>query len=391
MTGPRGPWEEERLARAALTRVAEPGDPLVGGWLARAGPGEVWAALREGGPAPPGASPRRWAGLLLRAREADPVRDLAAVARLGGRFLCPGDREWPGQLADLEAAAPVGLWVRGACSLRLVALRSVAVVGARACTEYGAHVAAELAGGLAAGGWAVVSGAAHGVDGAAHRGALAADGCTVAVLACGVDVGYPAAHAELLRSVAARGLVVAELPPGERPTRSRFVQRNRLIAALTRGTVVVEAARRSGALITARAAERLGRHLMAVPGPVTSALSEGTHLLLREGAVPVAGAEEVTELAGAMGELAAEPQAPAVPRDLLAPETAQVLDALPATRPAAVGEVARGACTSPRAAAARLRELHALGFVERAGPLWQLARPGPRPAGGAREEADPPK
>ncbi|WP_059011684.1 DNA-processing protein DprA [Streptomyces specialis] len=379
--------EETRRARAALARTVEPGDEVVGRWLARLGPVEVWQALRADGPPPEGMSADRWAGLRSRARHAEPGRDLERIVRLGGRFVCPGDREWPSQLDDLGVAAPVGLWVRGACSLRFVSLRSVALVGARACTDYGAHVAAELGTSLAERGWTVVSGAAFGVDAAAHRGALAVGGSTVAVLACGVDVPYPAAHAELLGSIVGGGLLVAELPPGDRPTRSRFVQRNRVIAALTRGTVVVEAARRSGSLITARQAGRLGRHLMAVPGPVTSGLSAGTHRLIREEATLVADAAAVIELVGDMGELACAPDEPAVPRDLLSRPAGEVLDALPADSAVAVEEVARGACTSPAAALARLRELNTLGFVERVGELWRVSRAGPRHADEPRARA----
>ncbi|RKN38778.1 DNA-processing protein DprA [Streptomyces hoynatensis] len=371
----------DRLARAALTRIAEPGDETVGRWVAELGPAEVWEAVCEDRRLP-AASADRWAGLRLRAARAAPERDLRVIARLGGRFLCPGDREWPTQLDALGAARPLGLWVRGACSLRFVALRSVALVGARACTDYGTHVACECAGALAERGWTVVSGAAYGIDAAAHRGALAAGGPTVAVLACGVDVDYPAAHQELLRAIAECGLVLAELPPGEHPTRGRFVQRNRVIAALTRGTVVVEAARRSGSLNTARHARRLGRHLMAVPGPVTSGLSAGTLRLLREDAVPVGDAAQIVELVGDIGELAEEKEAAVVPRDLLAPQAGLVLDALPVSRPTEAAEVARRACTSERAALARLRELSTLGFVERVGDRWQLRR-------GAGRHAEP--
>ncbi len=178
------------------------------------------------------------------------------------------EAEWPGQLDDLGDARPLGLWVRGTADLRLWALRSVALVGARACTEYGAFMAATLAAGLAEKGWIVVSGGAYGIDGAAHRGVLGAGGATVAVLACGVDRPYPRGHAGLIGRIAEQGLVVGELPPGEHPTPSRFILRNRVIAALTRGTVVVEAALRSGSLVTARAARRLGRHTIGVPTPL---------------------------------------------------------------------------------------------------------------------------
>ncbi|MEV5510937.1 DNA-processing protein DprA, partial [Streptomyces orinoci] len=226
-----GVGQEERLARAALARLTEPGDETVGRWLRELGPVRLLRALTGQEPPPRGARAERLAGYRARAAALDPAGDLAAVARLGGRFICPGEAEWPGQLDDLGDARPVGLWVRGSANVRMWALRSVAVVGARACSDYGSHVAALLGAGLAERGWVVVSGAAYGVDGAAHRGALAADGATVAMLACGVDVPYPRGHTELLGRIAEQGLILAELPPGGHPTRSRFVLRNRVIAA----------------------------------------------------------------------------------------------------------------------------------------------------------------
>lgn len=259
----------ELSARVLLTRVLEPGDASGGRWVRELGAVAVARRLRDGGPRLAGFSDKRWAGLCARAAQSDPARDLAAARAAGVRFVCPGTPEWPAQLDDLGDARPLGLWVRGRPSLRLWALRSVAVVGARACTEYGAHMAAHLAAGLADRGWVVVSGGAYGVDGAAHRGALGSSGATVAVLACGVDRPYPRGHAALIDRIAEQGLVVGELPPGDHPTPSRFVVRNRVIAALTRGTVVVEAAYRSGSLATARAAQRLGRHTMGVPTPLS--------------------------------------------------------------------------------------------------------------------------
>jgi DNA processing protein len=363
--------DEERLARAALARIGEPGDTLVGWWLAEYGPVETVRALRAEQPLG-GASEERWAGLRLRARTARPEEDLAAIGAFGGRFICPGDGEWPCQLDDLGNARPIGLWVRGRPSLRLWALRSVAVVGARACTDYGAHVASVLGAGLAERGWTVVSGAAYGVDGAVHRGALAVDGATVGVLACGVDVAYPRGNRELIARIAEQGLLAAELAPGDHPTRSRFVLRNRVIAALTRGTVVVEAELRSGSLVTARWAVRLGRHAMAVPGAVTSGLSAGTHQLLRREGEVVTDAAEVIELVGQMGELAPERSGPAVPRDLLHPTAAQVLEALPAQGAVTVPWVAHAAGTPVDTTRARLQELRSLGFVERAGEYWKL-------------------
>ncbi|GHI04573.1 DNA polymerase III subunit beta [Streptomyces cellostaticus] len=373
MTAEDGPGEE-LVGRVFLARVVEPGDEVGGRWLREFGVGEVVRRLRRGGEPLPGVSAPRWAGLLARAGRAEPERDLEVARAAGMRFVCPGDAEWPRQLDDLGDGRPTGLWVRGMPSLRMWALRSVAVVGARACTEYGAQVAGSLASGLAERGWVVVSGGAYGIDGAAHRGALAVDGATVAVLACGVDRPYPRGHTALINRIAEQGLVVGELPPGDHPTPSRFILRNRVIAALTRGTVVVEAACRSGSLVTARAAQRLGRFTMGVPGPVTSSLSVGVHELLRGEAALVTDAAEVVELVGDMGELAPPRRGPVLPRDLLEPAARAVLAALPGNRAAPAGEIARGARTTPDEAIARLYELRALGYVERHGDGWKLTR-----------------
>ncbi|GHH86592.1 hypothetical protein GCM10018793_59060 [Streptomyces sulfonofaciens] len=366
--------DAERLARVALTRVMEPGDETAGRWLRELGPRTVAERLGADRDPLPGVSATRWAGLRSRAAGARPEDDLSAARAVGARFVCPGDLEWPAQLDDLGDARPIGLWVRGRPSLRIWALRSVAVVGARACTEYGAHMAALLGAQLAERGWVVVSGGAYGVDGAAHRGVLGARGATVAVLACGVDRAYPRGHTELITRIAEQGLVIGELAPGDHPTPSRFVLRNRVIAALTRGTVVVEAALRSGALSTARSAQRLGRFTMGVPGPATSTLSAGVHELLRGEAVLVTDAAEVAELVGDMGELAPPRCGPVRPRDLLAPAVARVLSALPARGAAAPQDIARSAATTPDDAIARLYELRSLGFVERHGDGWQLTR-----------------
>ncbi|MFE4451732.1 DNA-processing protein DprA [Streptomyces sp. NPDC056796] len=376
----------ERLARAALTRVFEPGDERGGRWIREIGPVEL--IRRLAGPDGParaltGMTEARLAGYRLRASGADPGRDLAEVAAIGGRFVCPGDQEWPSQLDDLGDARPIGLWARGRSDLRLWALRSVALVGARACTPYGAHMAATLAAGLAERGWVVVSGAAFGIDGAAHRGALAAGGATMAVLACGVDVAYPRGHAELIGRIVEQGVVMGELPPADHPTRSRFILRNRVIAALTRGTVVVEAEYRSGSLVTARNAQRLGRFTMGVPGPATSGLSAGVHELLRGEGVLVTDAAEIVELAGDIGELAPVRNGRVLPRDLLEAGSARVLDALPWTGAADVRDVARSAGASTDEALGRLYELSSLGFVEREGDGWRLT-PGRRCNGDAR-------
>ncbi|MFI5684897.1 DNA-processing protein DprA [Streptomyces sp. NPDC051636] len=383
MTAAEDPYGE-RLCRAFLTRVLEPGDETGGRWMREHGVPEVARRLREGGEPLPGVSGTRWAGLRARAGRAEPERDLDVARAAGVRFVCPGDTEWPAQLDDLGDARPLGLWVRGRPSLRMWALRSVAVVGARACTEYGAHTAAALSAGLAERGWVVVSGGAYGIDGAAHRGALGAGGATVAVLACGVDRPYPRGHTQLITRIADQGLVIGELPPGDHPTPSRFILRNRVIAALTRGTVVVEAAYRSGSLVTARAAQRLGRFTMGVPGPVTSALSAGVHELLREEGVLVTDAADVVELVGDIGELAPARRGPVLPRDLLEADARRVLAALPAHRPAPPGEIACGAQTTQDEAIARLYELRALGYVERHGDGWKLTRQAVIPVGDGR-------
>jgi DNA processing protein len=254
----------------------------------------------------------------------------------------PEDAEWPAEeficfgtlaaQADKRWRAPVALWVRGGGRLDELGARAVAVVGARAATGYGEHVAAEFGYGLAEGGLTVVSGAAFGVDGAAHRGALAAEGRTFAVQACGLDVPYPAGHQGLLERIAVAGVVVSEYPPGIRPARHRFLVRNRLIAAFAAGTVVIEAGVRSGARSTASAAFALGRVVMAVPGPVTSALSVGCHVLIREEqAVLVTRVAEVLEAVGRIGaDLAPALISPRHPTDGLSPELLAVYEALPA-------------------------------------------------------------
>ena len=370
--------EADRLARAALSRLTEPGDLRVRRVVREVGAVRVVELLRE---------ERDLDGVRTDVAERlhgiDPERELADAARRGIRFVCPGDEEWPGQVDDLDrcepldrqGGAPLGLWVRGPLSLVEATRRSVAVVGSRSATTYGADVAGELGHGLVRDGVTVVSGAAFGIDAAAHRGAMAGDGVTVAVLACGVDRAYPAGHQSLLDHVARSGLVVSELPPGCAPTRLRFLTRNRLIAALSLGTVVVEAAVRSGALNTANWAGRLGRVLMGVPGPVTSAPSEGVHELIRcrEGQL-VTRASHVLELVGAVGDdLAPVPRGPETVRDRLTGEQRRVLEAVPVARGAAVESIARAGGLSVGATARCLDELLAAGVVERRRDTWRLA------------------
>ena len=212
------------------------------------------------------------------------------VGRLGRR-----DAEFPSLLGAIHDP-PAQLFLRGGGELADLSRPAVAVVGARACSSYGRSVARSLACDLASAGLVVVSGLARGIDGEAHRGALDADGFTCAVLGCGIDRDYPAAHAELARRVAERGLVVSEYEPGVEPAPWRFPARNRIIAGLCAATVIVEARERSGALITADFALEEGRDVLAVPGEITSSLSAGTNALLRLGAIPVTSADDVLEL-----------------------------------------------------------------------------------------------
>jgi len=204
---------------------------------------------------------------------------------------------------------PARLYVRGSGELAMLHEPAVAVVGARACSAYGRSVTRSLARELASAGLVVVSGMARGIDGEAHRGALEAGGRTIAVLGCGIDRDYPAAHAELARRIAENGLVVSEYEPGVEPAPWRFPARNRIIAGLCRATVVVEARERSGALITADFALEEGRDVLAVPGEITSGLSIGTNALLKLGAAPVTSASDVLEL---YGVVSAEPRRPSL-------------------------------------------------------------------------------
>ncbi|WP_174900297.1 DNA-processing protein DprA [Acrocarpospora macrocephala] len=309
-----------------------------------------------------------WAGRAVgcAGRAAD---DLAA-----GRLLVPGDPGWPSQLNDLGRLRPYGLWLDGEEDLRFACLRSVSVVGARAATAYGTHAAAELSAGLSDRSWSVISGGAYGIDGAAHRGALAGVAPTVVVLACGTDVCYPSAHADLFRAVRERGLVISESPPGVQPTRLRFLVRNRVIAALSRGTVIVQAALRSGALNTASHASALNRQLMAVPGPITSDVSAGCHALIREArATCVTSVPEIIELVGSIGDdIAPTLRGPSYPRDSLNEETKRVLDAVPARTPAGPATIASAAALPLTTTLSCLGGLESAGYILRTPDGWRL-------------------
>jgi DNA processing protein len=444
---PAGALTEESYARAALTYLAEPADRWLNGLISAHGAARTLDAIRSGRlPDPSGDFPippftlrtlqrslERWRVRL----DELPTPDAVAAFRASGiRLICPGDPEWPEQLADLGLDQPYALWLRGTADLRFNCLRSVAVVGSRAATAYGCYVAAEFAASVAARGWAVVSGGAFGVDASAHRGALGADGVTVAVLACGVDVPYPVGHTELFEAVAAQGVIVSEWPPGRTVSRLRFLVRNRVIAALATGTLVVEAGERSGAVNTARHARDLGRRLMAVPGPVTSDQSAGCHRIIREwqGTLVTTAVEVIEHLSpvgatleptnapatdpadpaplapasagpGPLGPAPASPVDPPSPADPSRPvdpprsvdpprpkssrrrrirpaldldamdlETTQVLDAMPARGGMAATRIAQRAGMVPTTVVRCLAALAASGYIERCDEGWRLSR-----------------
>jgi DNA processing protein len=386
--------DDERTARAALSRLFEPQDAaalalvqaagaqdalrIASGRLA-AGPElerEITAILAgEGSGSWSGLTEalRRWAP---RVPDLAPERDLATMRRLGGRILIPADELWPRQLTDLGLQEPLCLWWRGVEQELPPAARAIALVGSRDSTSYGASVTGDLAYALAQRGFTIVSGGAYGIDAHAHRAALAGSASgvpTIAVMAGGVDRFYPAGNEDLLRAVSDHGAVLAEVPPGSAPTRYRFLQRNRLIAALAAVTVVVEARWRSGALNTAHHAESLGRAVGAVPGSIHSANSAGCHRLLREGgAVCVTDAGEIAELASPSGEaMPAEKAGRAAPHDGLTLEDLILLDALPLRTTTSVEKLATVAGLSPDSVRAGLGRLGLLGLAESRNGGWK--------------------
>lgn len=377
--------DAERLHRVAIAHLTEPGDLRVAALVEHLGAETVHEGLLR-------RLDLEGLGLdaATRLASTEPERALEQAHRAGLRFVIPGDTEWPAPVDSLQHAAPVerhggrplGLWVRGPLGLDELS-SAVAVVGARAATTYGTDLTHLMAGGLVQAGHVVVSGAAFGIDQAAHRGALSGDGRTVGVLACGADRVYPQAHARLIEHLADEHCIVSETVPGGAPTRMRFLSRNRIIAALSRGTVVVEAALRSGALNTANWAGRLDRHLMGVPGPVTSTQSAGVHQLIREsGALLVTGAAEVLEVLAPAGEhLTRRARGADRPRDRLTHRQRQVLEAVPVRRAADDFSIATTAGVGALEVRGTLQALEALGMVQRHGPGWRLAEEDPRAPG----------
>jgi DNA processing protein len=385
------PDEEVLLARAYLSRVAEPANLAVWAFVSAVGAVDAARAIRND------HAPHA----VRRATEArraayEPAADLDAAQRHGIRLIVPEGDQWPhfafgaleragarraaevaeGARAEDggEPVPPLALWVKGDEDLPSLGTRAVGIVGARASTSYGERVASDLAFGVAQHDVVVVSGGAYGIDAAAHRGALAAGGQTVIVSAGGVDRPYPQGNRGLFARVVEQGLILSESPPGSSPQRQRFLSRNRLIAALATGSVVVEAGVRSGAANTAAHCRTLGRVLMAVPGPVTSAMSAGCHALLRrptDAALLVTDAQDVLAALGFLtllsGATAGTPDSNAAPTgrqvvlDALDPTARRVFEAL------APREFASAESISKRAGVAVLEVIRALPVLDLAG------------------------
>jgi DNA processing protein len=364
---------DEHAARVHLSAALEPGDPVVATAVERLSASDVRDMLLSGHDRldPDGRKRRRL-------RQVDPDDVWSRCLRHDLSFIVPGDPRWPdsldglsGVFRDRRGGLPIGLWVRG--RLDVAALRrSVAVVGSRAATAYGTTVATDWSARLAEQDVLVVSGAAYGVDAAAHRGCLAVAGPTIGVLACGLDEPYPRGNAALIDRIAESGAVLSEAAPGTVVNRGRFLSRNRLIAALGAATVVVEAGVRSGALSTARWALDLARPVGAVPGPVTSSLSLGAHQLVRESdAILVCRPEEVLELVGDLtSEAAPLPVAHDRSTDGLSTDAAAVHEAFPARGPTTVAELmaATGIGVAPVLRA--LAELAGRALVRGDGEVW---------------------
>lgn len=359
-------------ARSVWSVLVEPGDRVAGALVdafgaVRAlelglGASSVAAAAEPAGlsPAEVAQGRKRWGP-----RVGDVERALDLSRRSGVRLITPDDEQWPTRAADLGPFAPICLWARGDPRRVRPPRQAVAIVGARAASSYGEHVAAELAAEAAAVGVSVFSGAAYGIDAAAHAAALSAGGHTVAVMAGGLDRAYPVGNSSLIDRIASSGAVISEVPCGTTPTKHRFLSRNRLIAAFTDATIVVEAGWRSGSINTAHHAQAIGRPVGAVPGPITSASSMGCHRLLREGdAVCITGIRDVCELIGA------ETFGPAsLPADYT-DDRVRVLDAMSARSPRSTDDIARRAGFAGDEVAALLGFLELDGVVARRGDGW---------------------
>lgn len=360
--------DSRRKACIQLAHAVEPADARVGRIVSKKGELAAIETLRESN-----------AMFAARLEAANVDEAETRAQRLGMRIIVRDEPEWPRQLDDLGEARPFALWVQGAAHLRLACVRSAAIVGARAATAYGLSVARDWSAELAGEHVTIVSGAAFGIDAAAHRGALSVDGLTIAVLASGADVVYPRAHEQLIARIADEGLVISESPLGEPARRQRFLTRNRVIAALTQATVVVEAALRSGTTATANSAARLNRHVLAVPGPVTSMMSAGCHHLVREGGATLAGTSgDVLEcllpadqaLAMSIRRMRETREAMSVPADSLTAVQARIRDLLPSSGEATLDHLRIASGLTVPELLSTLGALSSAGFVAAEGSGW---------------------
>lgn len=408
-------FSDETIALAGLVRVCEPPSASLALFVGRVGPVAAWQGVleRRAPQAVLSATAARTNNLTREVLCQRAQEDLAMAAKSGARLIGRADREWPADAVDAfegalargvrGAGPPVALYMRGG-TLSDLPGKGVTIVGSRASSGYGQRVAGEMSHELACRGFTVISGAALGIDSAAHRAALVAAGSgrsvspgpagsastsvrpsTVAVLACGIDRAYPESNRALLDAIAEQGAVVSEYPPGTTPARHRFLVRNRLIAAFGAGTVVVEAGRRSGTLSTAAAAEQLGRLVMAVPGPVTSAMSVGCHLLLADRfAQLVTDVDDVLAALGRVGApawvAAGEPEPtpgadPHHPTDGLDLDSARVYDSLPTRGYSSVEELVTesGLLANQVMGSLAVLELH--GLAKRNAAEWRRVAP----------------
>lgn len=304
--------KDEETARIALALFAEPGDPVTGRFIQRVGAVETVRLLASDDPVPvlSKEAAALWRKHFRPDQQPNALRDvLRATENLGLTIVVPGVHGFPASLNDLGERVPYLIWAKGAVSLLAGEMASrFSITGSRAATSYGEHVAGEIASDLTSQEKVLVSGGAYGIDTSVHRATLAAGGRTVAVMASGLDLLYPAGNRDLLERIGDLGLLVSEQPPGAVPTRGRFIVRARLVAALSGSTTIVEAAWRSGALAVAHQANELGRVVGAVPGPVTSAASAGTHRLLHEGAARLV--TDATDLVALLNRVQALSPAP---------------------------------------------------------------------------------
>jgi len=277
----------ELLARATLFSAIEAGHPFWSSEISTQGALVVYTKLLSGG-----YDSIKNEKLISALGQVSADQVLTEIDKYQARLITPIDDDWPEQVNDL-AAPPIALIIKGNISALLQ--QSLAIVGTRNPTSYGARIAGDFAAGFADREWAIVSGGAYGIDSYAHKGALIAEGVTVAVIASGIDINYPAGNTRLFAEICESGAMVTEFMPGQRALPHRFLTRNRLIASLSKATLVVEAAFRSGSLRTARDAAEIFRPVMAIPGPINSPTSEGCHRLIGERA-----AEIVTSVADAV-------------------------------------------------------------------------------------------